>query len=65
MADSDSNRFFCFGNIPDDSPFVERAMHALGFLCDFGDLTTDQMQIALSLAAYFKQSQEQPEVWES
>ena len=65
MADSDSNRFFRFGNIPDDSGFVREAMNSLGFACEFADLTTEQMRVTLAMAEYLKRTQGQPETWES
>lgn len=43
MAVVDANAF-ALPIIPDDSPFVHRAMYQLGFLCDFADLTTEQMR---------------------
>lgn len=43
MAVVDANAF-ALPIIPDDSPFVHRAMSQLGFLCDFADLTTEQMR---------------------
>ena len=52
-------------NYPDNSPFVHRAMYQLGFLCDFADLTTEQMRVTLAMAEYLKRSQVQPETWES
>ena len=65
MADSDSSGFSLLSNISDDSPFVHRAMYQLGFLCDFADLTTEQMRVTLAMAEYLERSQVQPETWES
>jgi hypothetical protein len=65
MADLDSNRFFCLGNIPDDSGFVHQAMDKLGFVCEFAELPIPDMQIALALALHLKRTQGQPETWES
>jgi hypothetical protein len=64
MADLDSNRFFCLGNIPDDSG-VHQAMDKLGFVCEFAELPIPDMQIALALALHLKRTQGQPETWES
>lgn len=64
MAVVDANAF-ALSNIPDDSPFVHRAVYQLGFLCDFADLTTEQMRVTLSMAEYLNRSQGQPEFWES
>ena len=50
---------------PDDSQFVRSAMHILGFICEFADLTPGQMQMALSIAQDLKRTQRQPEIWES
>ena len=52
-------------NVPDDSSFVHEAMLVLGFFCEFSNLTTDQMQLALAVAQYLKQNERQPEFWES
>ena len=65
MADYDSSASPLFRNISDDSPFVHRAMYHLGFLCDFADLTTEQMRVTLAMAEYLKRTQGQPEIWES
>src|SRR5215467_12254059 len=63
MAESDYLDFSPLRNIPDDSPFVHRAMYHLGFLCDFADLTTEQMRVTLAMADYLKRAQGQPEMW--
>ncbi|MFL6306904.1 MAG: hypothetical protein ACJ72H_25510 [Candidatus Sulfotelmatobacter sp.] len=65
MADLDSNRFFCLGNIPDDSGFVHQAMDKLGFACEFYELPIADMQLALALALHIKRTQGEPERWES
>ena len=65
MADLENIAFSLLKDIPDDSEFVHDAMHVLGFFCEFSDLTTDQMQIALAVAQYLKGSQRQAEFWES
>jgi hypothetical protein len=54
-----------FVDVSDDSHFVHDAMHILGFLCEFADLTPGQMQMALAIAQYLKRTQGQPEMWES
>lgn len=40
-------------------------MNLLGFLCEFGDLNTAQMRLALAIARFLKQNERQPEFWES
>jgi hypothetical protein len=65
MADYDSSASPLLRHISDDSPFVHRAMYRLGFLCDFADLTTEQMRVTLAMAEYLKRAQGQPEIWES
>jgi hypothetical protein len=65
MADLDSNRFCCLGNIPDDSGFVHQAMDKLGFACEFTELRIPDMQLALALALHLKRTQARPETWES
>lgn len=65
MADLDGTAFPVLQSIPDDSGFVHDAMCLLGFFCEFSDLTTDQMQLALAVAQYLKGNQRQPEFWES
>lgn len=46
-------------NYPDDSRFVRQAMATLGFLSDFADLQTSQMQLVLKLATLLKRAQGQ------
>jgi hypothetical protein len=65
MADTDSSASPLFCNVADDSPFVHRAMYQLGFLCDFADLSTEQMRVTLAMAELLKRTQGQPETWES
>jgi hypothetical protein len=65
MADFDSSRFSLLSNVQDDSKFVHLAMYTLGFVCEFGELSTDQMQAALSLAEHFKRAQSTSDQWES
>jgi len=50
--------------LSDDSPYVHAALLKLGFTCEFGDLTTRDMQRSLILAAYLKCAAT-PETWES
>lgn len=64
MAVVDGNAF-ALPNIPDNSDFVHKAMHVLGFFCEFSDLTTEQIQLALAVAQFLKQNERQPEFWES
>ena len=61
MADLDGTAFAVLPSISDDSDYVHHAMNLLGFLCEFSDLTTAQMQFALALAQFLKQG----ERWES
>jgi hypothetical protein len=48
--------------VVDDSPFVYSAM---GFLCEFHELSTDQMELTLAFAHCRKQQERVPERWES
>ena len=64
VVDSESNAFSVFRDTPDESRFVHQAMYQLGFLCEFADLSTDQMRIALAMAEYLKRTQGR-RVWES
>lgn len=65
MAVIDSSAFSTFGNIPDDSAFVQQAMDNLGFSCEFSELPISDMQLALALALHLKRTQGKPEIWES
>ena len=64
VVDSESNAFSVFRDTPDESRFVHQAMFQLGFLCEFADLSTDQMRIALAMAEYLKRTQGK-RFWES
>lgn len=46
------NAFSLLETVVDYSPFVYRAM---GFLCEFHELSTDQLKLTLVLARYLKQ----------
>jgi len=50
--------------LTDDSEYVYQALLQLGFMCDFGELSTQDMQRTLILAAYLKCAAI-PETWES
>ncbi|GEM_PF-5942777 len=50
--------------LTDDSEYVHDALLRLGFICEFGDLTTHDMQRVLIFAAYLKAGAT-PEYWES
>jgi hypothetical protein len=50
--------------VEDDSHYVHEALLKLGFTCEFGDLTTQDMQRTLIFAAYLKCAAI-PETWES
>ena len=65
MAYTEHTAFPLFLNIPDDSRLVHQAMFRLGFICEFADLTTEQMRVTLTMAAFLKSTQEQSETWES
>ena len=65
MAYTDSSAFPVFLNISDDSKFMHRAMHEMGFVCEFADLTTEEMQVILAMAEYLKRSAAQADEWES
>ena len=64
-AHDSSSALLLLQDISDGSEFVHQAMNALGFACDFSELTVGDMQLALALAQHFKRAQGQPEVWES
>jgi hypothetical protein len=65
VAEFDTTPFPVLLNISDDSPFVHQAMRQLGYSCDFADLTTEEMQVILALAEYFKRSAAEADEWES
>jgi hypothetical protein len=65
MANFDSTCFSSWDDIPDDSKFVYEAMAALGFLCEFSQLSVGQMQMALGLAEHLKRAQSAVGTWES
>lgn len=65
MADLDGNAFAVLPSISDDSDYVYHAMNLLGFLCEFTDLTTPQMQLALAVAQFLKQNEGSRAIWES
>lgn len=62
MATDHDSVFF---PVQDDSRFVHAAMYQLGFLCEFADLTTEQMRVTLAMAEFLKRAQARAEEWES
>ena len=64
MAGLDSTCFSCWDDIPDDSKLVYEAMASLGLVCEFSDLDTLQIELALELAVALKRAQGRMETWD-